>query len=168
MKQVLFGVSGHFLENARKEWPEIWHVNVCWLPSELIKFWSWSVDFPSSGAILTFVNCDKSVWYKNKFFDVSSEFHSLVNSGLTVGSLVKWLPIIVVHTCKLWHNLSGLYLADWKWLHPDLIAFNTLCPVQFYIHWCVALRWTHWGSYFEKINLSLPWKLIFSKSYQSW
>ena len=26
------------------------------------------------------------------------------------------------------HNLSGLYLADWKWLHPIVIAFNTLCP----------------------------------------
>ena len=53
------------------------------------------------------------------------------------------------------HNLSGLYLVDWKWIHPIVIAFNTLCPVQFYIHWCVALHWTHWGSYFEKWILSV-------------
>ena len=30
--------------------------------------------------------------------NVSSQFHHLVNIGLTVGSLVKWLPIKVVHT----------------------------------------------------------------------
>ena len=49
------------------------------------------------------------------------------------------------------HNLSGLYLADWKWLHPIVIAFNTLCPIQFYIQWCFALHWTPWGIYFEKL-----------------
>ena len=38
-----------------------------------------------------------------------------------------------------------------KWLHPIVIAFNTLCPVQFYFQWCVTLHWTHWGSYFEKL-----------------
>ena len=38
--------SGHFLENAREEWPELWHADVSWPPSELIEFWSWSVDFP--------------------------------------------------------------------------------------------------------------------------
>ena len=30
-------------------------------------------------------------------------------------------------------NLRGLYLANWKWLHPIVIAFNTLFPVGFYI-----------------------------------
>ena len=39
----------------------------------------------------------------------------------------------------------------WEWLHPIVTAFNILCPVQFYIQWCVALHWTHWGSYFEKL-----------------
>ena len=28
------------------EWPEIWHADVFWPPSKLIKFRSWSVDFP--------------------------------------------------------------------------------------------------------------------------
>ena len=40
------------------------------------------------------------------------------------------------------------YFDDWKWLHPIVIAFNTLWPVVFYIKWCVALQSTHWGSYF--------------------
>ena len=33
--------------------------------------------------------------------NVSSQFHLLVNTGLTAGSLVKWLPIKAAHTCKL-------------------------------------------------------------------
>ena len=32
---------------------------------------------------------------------VSSQFHDLVNTGLNVGSLVKWLPIKIANTCKL-------------------------------------------------------------------
>ena len=30
------------------------------------------------------------------------------------------------------------------------MAFNTLCPVQFNIHWCVVNQWTHWGLYLKK------------------
>ena len=45
VKQAKFPTSGHFLEKARKEWPELWHADLSWPPSELIKFWSWSVDF---------------------------------------------------------------------------------------------------------------------------
>ena len=77
-----------------------------------------------------------------------------VNTGLAVGSLARWLPLMVTHTCKLDTIFSGLYLADWKWLHPIIIDFDTLCPVEFYIQWCVALHQTHWGSYF--INLIFP------------
>ena len=33
-------------------------------------------------------------------------------------------------------------------------AFNTLCPVEFYIQWCVALHQTHWGWYLEKLDES--------------
>ena len=89
-------------------------------------------------------------WLPKLVTNVSSQFQHLVNTGLAVGFLVKWLPIMVAHTCKL-DNLSSLYLADWKWLHPIVIALYTLCPVQFYFQWCVTLHWTHWGSYFEKL-----------------
>ena len=101
-------------------------------------------------------------WLPKLVAIVHSKFHHLVNPGLAVGSLAGWLPIIR-------HDLSGLYLADWKWLHPIVIAFNTLCPVQFHIQWwCVALHQTHWGSYFEKLIFPCLWKLVFSKSYHSW
>ena len=46
-------IFGLFLQNTREEWPEIWHVDVFWSPSELIRFWSWSIDFPPFGTIFT-------------------------------------------------------------------------------------------------------------------
>ena len=39
VKRVKFGVSGHFLENAWREWPEMWYAAVSWPPSELIGLW---------------------------------------------------------------------------------------------------------------------------------
>ena len=79
------------------------------------------------------------------------------------------------------HNLSGLYIDDWKWLHPLVIAFNTLCPVEFYIQWCVALHQTHWGPYHEKLIFPCLGSLLSQKAttvgslpnflmliYQSW
>ena len=45
VKWFKFGDSVHSQESAWKKWPEIWH-DVSWPPSELIKLWSWSVDFP--------------------------------------------------------------------------------------------------------------------------
>ena len=46
-------VSGHLLENAWREWSEILHADVSLAPSELIKLWSWSVDFSPFGVTLT-------------------------------------------------------------------------------------------------------------------
>ena len=37
---------GIFLENAWKKLPEIWHAEVSWAHSELLKFWSWSINLP--------------------------------------------------------------------------------------------------------------------------
>ena len=53
VKRVKFGVSGHILENAWREWPEILYADVSWPPSELIGSGSWSVDFCNFGTILT-------------------------------------------------------------------------------------------------------------------
>ena len=49
-------VSGHLLENAWREWPEILHADVSWQPSELISLWLRSVDFSNFGTILTYWN----------------------------------------------------------------------------------------------------------------
>ena len=56
MKQVKFGVSGHFPENAWRKWPEILHADVSWPPSELNSLWARSVDFSNFSAILTWWN----------------------------------------------------------------------------------------------------------------
>ena len=45
VKRVKLGVSGHFLEKAWREWPEILHADVSWPPSELISLWLRSGDF---------------------------------------------------------------------------------------------------------------------------
>ena len=46
-------VSGHFLENASKEWPEILNADVSLPSSELVSLWLKSVDFVNFGDILT-------------------------------------------------------------------------------------------------------------------
>ena len=40
-------------------------------------------------------------WLPKLVANVSSKFHHLVNTGLAVGFFVKWLPIMVAHTCKI-------------------------------------------------------------------
>ena len=101
------------------------------------------------------------VWLPKLVANVSSQFHHLVNTGLAVGSLIKWLPIMVVHTCKL-DTIWVVYISLIGWLHPIVIAFNTLPSAVLRLLVCGtslnSLGLVHW-----KINLSLPWKLIFSK-----
>ena len=41
-------------------------------------------------------------------------------------------------------------LAGWKLLHPNVITFNTLCLVEFYIQRYGALQWTPWRSYLKQ------------------
>ena len=62
------------------------------------------------------------------------------------------------------HNLSGLYLADWKWLHPIAITFNSLCLVKFYIQWCGTLQWTRWRSYLKQLICSCLARLFSGKA----
>ena len=46
-------VSGHFLDNPLRKWPDILHAAVsCW-PLKLVRLWSGSVDFSNFGGILT-------------------------------------------------------------------------------------------------------------------
>ena len=64
---------------------------------------------------------------------------------LSNGYQLKW------PTLPKWTNLSGLLLADWKWLPPIVITFNTLCLVKFYIQWCGALHWTRWRLHLKQL-----------------
>ena len=52
-KWIKFGLSGHFLENAWRKWPEILQADLAWPLSEPISLWLQSVDFSHFGAILT-------------------------------------------------------------------------------------------------------------------
>ena len=80
VKQVKFAISGHFLENTREEWPQIWHVDVFWRFSEhiYIWFWSWSVDIPhlvpfwpsKTGQIWGFRDFIKKAWGNGLKFDM--------------------------------------------------------------------------------------------------
>ena len=129
-----------------------------------------------------------SVWYKTKFgsqkfwlpklvtlghslpklvANISSQFHRLVNTGLAVGSLVKWLPIKVANPSKIdkfaWFIAPRLQMAPSNCNH----LWNTM-P-------CEILHPMVWGTsvnslvlILKAINLFLPCKLIFRKSYQSW
>ena len=40
-------------------------------------------------------------WLPKLVVSVSTKLHHLVNTGLTVGSLARWLPLMVAHICKL-------------------------------------------------------------------
>ena len=51
--RVKYGVSGHLQENAWREWPKILRTDQSWPFSELIRFWSCSVDLSHCGASLT-------------------------------------------------------------------------------------------------------------------
>ena len=93
-------------------------------------------------------------WLPKLVANVSSNFHHLVNTGLAVDSFFQMATNNGSPHLQIRHNLSGLYLADWKWLHPIVIAFNTLCLVKFYIQWCWALQWTRWRSYLKQLICS--------------
>ena len=54
-----------FWGDHMKQWPEIWHADVCWPPSELIRFWSQFVDSHHFGATLKFWHADVS-WPPSK------------------------------------------------------------------------------------------------------
>ena len=90
VKQVKFGVSGHFLENSWREWSEILHACVSWPPSELIRVWSWSVDFSNFGTIL-------SQWNGSNLGVLVSSWRTHWGNGLTFcilmypDHLLNWL-----------------------------------------------------------------------------
>ena len=49
-------------------------------------------------------------WLQKLVATVSSQFQHLINTGFNVGFLVKWLPIMVAHTCK-WDIIWVVYIS---------------------------------------------------------
>ena len=99
--------------------------------------------------------------------NISSQFHHLVNTGLAVGSLVEWLPFKVANHLKI--DKFEEFIACWLQMAPSD------CNHLYQTMSCEILHPMVWGTsvnslalMFKTINLFLPWKLIFWKSYQSW
>ena len=109
-----------------------------------------------------------SVWYKTKFgsqnygyqlrepfmhrlpklvANISSQFHHLVNTGLAVGSLVKWLPIKVANTSKIdkceWFIARQLEMAPSYCNHCAAPIFYSQRP---------------WGAGFRSVNPAERWR----------
>ena len=76
---------------------------------------------------------------------------------------------------KIRHNLSGLYIADWKWLHLIVIAFNTCaqcsCPETSQIPMFLYISARGWGHHWYtqtneqweimfKTTIDLQWKCL--------
>ena len=127
MKQVKFGVSGHFPENAWRKWPEILHADVSQPPSELISLWPRSVDFFNFGAIFDLVK-----WVE---FWVSGHFPE--------NAWKKWPEIL--HADVSWPP------SEWISLLTPSVDFSSFGPIL--TQWngsnlgFPGISWrTHWGN----------------------
>ena len=132
-----------------------------------------------------------SVWYKPKFGSqkfwlatlvtfghrlqklvakISSDLHHLVNTGLAVGSLVKWLPIEVANPSEI-DKFEGFIARRLQTAPSDCNHLKHTMP-------CEILHTMVWGTsvnslvlilnILKTIDLFLPCKLLFWKSYKSW
>ena len=68
MKQVRIAISGYFLQNAWKKWPDIQDAHVPLPLAELLRFWLRFFNFPYFGGILTYRNVSNlpfpGVWWR--------------------------------------------------------------------------------------------------------
>ena len=157
MKRVKFGVSGHFLENAWRKWPEILHTDVSWPPSELISLWPRSVDFSNFGAILTSWNGSNL-----GFPGISWRTHG--GNGLKICTLMyldhrqNWLVygyglLIFVILALFWlsetgqFGVSGHFLENaWKeW--PEILHTDVSWPLsELNCSWSWSVDFSNFGT----------------------
>ena len=112
MKRVKFGISGHILENAWREWPDILHADVTWPPSELISLWRY---WPPSELISFWRYFDL---VKRVEFGVSGHFigERMEGNGLKFCTLMyldhrqKWL--VYGHGLMIFLILAPFWLSE--------------------------------------------------------
>ena len=120
VKQIEFAVSGHFLENPWEEWAEIWYADVCWPPSELIRFWSSSVDIPQFCHGCFMVLC-QSHWS----LAAKGSIHPYIS--IHIHPYPFWIKVLSVsHSIGLAApgfvaNLLSMHLWD-EWIHMKFSA----------------------------------------------
>ena len=108
VKQVKFGVSGHFPENAWREWPPILHADVSRLPSELISLWSRSVDFSNFGII--WLSETGQIWGFRAFSRERTE-------GMA-WNFARWCILTTFRTDKIMVTVCWFYFVS---RHLDLV-----------------------------------------------
>ena len=89
------------------EWPQIWHADVSWLPLELIRFWSSSVDFPHFVDIITQWN-GSNLWLTEIFVRMQGM------DGLKHGMLM--FPDHLQNLLKFSHCLLTFLILASFWL----------------------------------------------------
>ena len=118
MKQVKFGVSGHFLENTWRKLREILHIDVSWPPLKLISSGSRSIDYCNFGTILTWWN--GSNW---GFPDISWKTQG--GNGLKFCMLMyldhiqNWLVLGYGNFCNF-----GTILTLWNWSNLGFLGIS--------------------------------------------
>ena len=156
-------VSGDFPENPWKEWPPIWHASVSRPLSELIRFWSWPVDFHPFGATLT-------SWYGSNFRYLGISWRMHGGNGLEVCMLMyldhrqNWLDfshgllifLLFGHIFTLW-NWWNLRLPAFSWEHIGGMAWMLQAdvsrpPSELIRFWSCSVDFPHFGAPLTKWN----------------
>ena len=101
-------VSGYLLDNAWRAWPQIFHADVYWPPSELIRLWSQSVDFSNFGTIST-------KWNGSNLGVPGISWRTHVGNGL------KFCILMYLHHLQNWLDYGHGLLVFSFWRHFDLV-----------------------------------------------
>ena len=135
LKRVKFGVSGHFLGSAWREWPEIWYAAASWPPSELIRLWLRSGDFSlmvlfklsETGKIWGFQVWSCSVdfpHYGDPLAEIGHIWGFWALSGEHVGVKVRGRRRHISHAL---HRILSSWLINWSFMvFMDILAENLL------------------------------------------
>ena len=85
----------HIPENAWRERPAIWHTDVSWPPSELIRLWSQSIDF-LFGAFFDLVKWVK-IWSSRHYLTNPLEKLSRGSGGISYMMLFLMISVLYKH-----------------------------------------------------------------------
>ena len=140
MKQAKFTISEHFLQNTTAEWPEIWHVDVFWPLSELIRFWSvcWYSSF--------WHHFDLVKQVKFGIFRIFFRMHE--RNGL------KFDMLMYPDHLRNWVHLGHGLLVSLFWRHFDLVK-QVKCALSRHFR---DIVWEEWAeiSHVHLLSCDIP------------
>ena len=117
VKQVEFGISRHFLENAWRNWPEILHADVSRTSSELIILWSWLLIFLLLASL--WLRETGHIWGSGHCLENAWEKMLRGNGGIFLTLCVEFCLVL-------------LYVIYCYWLHcrKQLVTFQYKCVIR--------------------------------------